>query len=129
MEISRGLLDHLVENLTVLSEEGIALRALSESSGSEVELLANGAGELSSGIGQEVDASVGSHGVGPSIHDVVVVDSDDVDLINARLLELVNVLDEGRDLETTHKYTRATVEMLVNMVVLQHNKGWNSIED
>ena len=96
-----------MNDLAVISEEGVALRALTETTGGEVELLSNSAGEVSRGIGQEVDAVMRGHGISPGVHHVVVVDGDDVNIIDAVLLELLNVLNEGRHLQQN---TNKTVE-------------------
>jgi hypothetical protein len=47
-------------------------------------------------------------GLGPTVHDKCVVDSNDDDLVNALGLNLVNVLDVGRNVRATASRSEST---------------------
>jgi hypothetical protein len=97
-----GLIIGGVNDLAVVDNHG-------ETTSSLAQVPADAGGELGIVVGHEENLVIGDTvGLGPTVHDKCVVDSNDDDLVNALGLNLVNVLDVGRNVRATASRSEST---------------------
>lgn len=97
-----GLIIGGVDDSAVVDNHG-------ETASSLAQIPADAGGELGIVVGHEENLVIcNAIGLGPTMHDKCVVDSNDDDLINALGLDLVNVLDVGRNVRSTASRSEST---------------------
>lgn len=99
LDVRGSVLDKEGSHLVVLNDGGVALGAVAAKETSSVEAKADGVREGSIVVGEEVKVLVvGAKLLLPRGHGKLVVDTHDVDVLDALLLELLDVRDVARNL-------------------------------